>query len=120
MKLYKDQRNAQVFNLFVYLLLPYMFRAFFSLSSEAGVQFRLWFSSPEYGVSARALTPCTVCWIYFKMWRISFALTFTYYLYKSINTFCIINRDTRWCSWYRYCSTSCEVEGSISDWVIIT
>jgi hypothetical protein len=24
-----DQRNAQVFNLFIYLLLPYMFRAFF-------------------------------------------------------------------------------------------
>jgi hypothetical protein len=29
MKLYTDQRNAQVFNLFIYLLLPYMFRAFF-------------------------------------------------------------------------------------------
>jgi hypothetical protein len=29
MKLYNDQRNAQVFNLFVYLLLPYMFRAFY-------------------------------------------------------------------------------------------
>jgi hypothetical protein len=29
MKLYNDQRNAQVFNLFIYLLLPYMFRAFF-------------------------------------------------------------------------------------------
>jgi hypothetical protein len=29
MKLYIDQRNAQVFNLFIYLLLPYMFRAFF-------------------------------------------------------------------------------------------
>jgi hypothetical protein len=28
-KLYNDQRIAQVFNLFVYLLLPYMFRAFF-------------------------------------------------------------------------------------------
>jgi hypothetical protein len=27
--LYNDQRNAQVFNLFIYLLLPYMFRAFF-------------------------------------------------------------------------------------------
>jgi hypothetical protein len=26
---YNDQRNAQVFNLFIYLLLPYMFRAFF-------------------------------------------------------------------------------------------
>jgi hypothetical protein len=25
MKLYNDQRNAQVFNLFIYLLLPYMF-----------------------------------------------------------------------------------------------
>jgi hypothetical protein len=29
MKLYNGQRNAQVFNLFIYLLLPYMFRAFF-------------------------------------------------------------------------------------------
>jgi hypothetical protein len=30
-KLYNDQRNAQVFNLFIYeyLLLPYMFRSFF-------------------------------------------------------------------------------------------
>jgi hypothetical protein len=27
--LYNDQRNAQVFNLFIYLLLPDMFRAFF-------------------------------------------------------------------------------------------
>jgi hypothetical protein len=27
--LYNDQPNAQVFNLFIYLLLPYMFRAFF-------------------------------------------------------------------------------------------
>jgi hypothetical protein len=26
--LYNDQRNAQVFNLFTYLLLPYMFRDF--------------------------------------------------------------------------------------------
>jgi hypothetical protein len=29
MKLYNDQRNAQVFNLFTYLLLPYVFWAFF-------------------------------------------------------------------------------------------
>jgi hypothetical protein len=29
MKLYNDQRNAQVFNLCIYLLLPYKFRAFF-------------------------------------------------------------------------------------------
>jgi hypothetical protein len=29
MKLYNDQPNAQVFNLLIYLLLPYMFRAFF-------------------------------------------------------------------------------------------
>jgi ribosomal protein L37E len=29
MKMYNDQRNAQVFNLFIYLRLPYMFRAFF-------------------------------------------------------------------------------------------
>jgi hypothetical protein len=29
MKLFNDQRNTQVLNLFIYLLLPYMFRAFF-------------------------------------------------------------------------------------------
>jgi hypothetical protein len=29
MKFYNDQCNAQVFNLFIYLPLPYMFRAFF-------------------------------------------------------------------------------------------
>jgi hypothetical protein len=29
MKLYNDQRNAQVFNLLIYLLLPYMFRGFY-------------------------------------------------------------------------------------------
>jgi hypothetical protein len=29
LQLYSDQRNAQVFDLFVDLLLPYMFRAFF-------------------------------------------------------------------------------------------
>jgi hypothetical protein len=29
MELYNDQRNAQVFNLFIYLLLRYMFRAFY-------------------------------------------------------------------------------------------
>jgi hypothetical protein len=29
MKLYNDQCNAQAFNLFIYLLLPYMFQAFF-------------------------------------------------------------------------------------------
>jgi hypothetical protein len=43
MKIYNDQRNAHVFNLFIYLVLPYMFRAFFSPT--------------VYGVSARALTP---------------------------------------------------------------
>jgi hypothetical protein len=29
LQLYNDQHNAQVFNLFIYLLLPYMFQAFF-------------------------------------------------------------------------------------------
>jgi hypothetical protein len=29
MKMYNDQRNAQVFNLFIYLLMPFMVRAFF-------------------------------------------------------------------------------------------
>jgi hypothetical protein len=40
MILSNNQRNAQVFNLFICFLLPYMFRAFFSPSSEAGVQLR--------------------------------------------------------------------------------
>jgi hypothetical protein len=40
-KLYNDQRNAQVFNLFIYLLLP-CFGVSFSQSSEAGVQVRQW------------------------------------------------------------------------------
>jgi hypothetical protein len=53
--LYNDQRNAQVFNLCIYLLLPYMFQAFFSPSSEAGVQIQQWFKSAGYGVSAPAL-----------------------------------------------------------------
>jgi hypothetical protein len=67
MKLYDDQRNAQVLNLFIYLLLPYKFRAFFSPSSEAGVQLRQWFQSLGYGVSAalipypRDLNHCRSC-----------------------------------------------------------
>jgi hypothetical protein len=55
MKLYNDQRNAQVLNVFIDLLLPYVFWAFFSPSLEAGVQFQQLFKSPGYGVSARAL-----------------------------------------------------------------
>jgi hypothetical protein len=57
MKLYNDQRNAQVLNFFVHLLQPYMFQSIFYPSSEEGVQCRQWFKSPGYGVSARALTP---------------------------------------------------------------
>jgi hypothetical protein len=70
MKLYNDQRNAQVFNLFylsIYSCLT-CFGLSFSPSSEAGVQIRQWFKSPGYGVSARALkpypeerTPCRSC-----------------------------------------------------------
>src|SRR5215475_2241803 len=60
MKLYNDQRNAQVFNLFIYLLLPYMFRLSIIPFSEAGVQLRQWFKSPGYGVSARdSCTPAS-------------------------------------------------------------
>jgi hypothetical protein len=54
MKLYNDQRNAQVFNLSIYFCLT-CFGLSFSPSSEAGVQFRQWFKSPGYGVSALAL-----------------------------------------------------------------
>jgi uncharacterized membrane protein len=38
MKFYNDQRNGHVFNLFIYLLLPYMFRLSLSPSSKAGIQ----------------------------------------------------------------------------------
>jgi hypothetical protein len=31
LKLYNEQRNVQVINVFIYLLLPYMFRVFFTL-----------------------------------------------------------------------------------------
>jgi hypothetical protein len=47
MKLNNDQRNKQGFNLFIYLFLPYMLRAFCSPPSEAGVQLRQWFKSPS-------------------------------------------------------------------------
>jgi hypothetical protein len=70
MKLYNDQPNAQVFNLF-YLSIFFCLTCFgrsFSPSSEAGVQRRQWFKSAEYGVRARALTPypgvlnhCRIC-----------------------------------------------------------
>jgi hypothetical protein len=52
MKLYNDQRDAQVFNLFIYLLLPYVSGLTFSPSSEAGVQIRQWVKSSGYDVSA--------------------------------------------------------------------
>jgi hypothetical protein len=57
MKLYNDHCNAQVFNLIIYLLLSYMFRAFFYPSSETGVQLLQWFKSLGYGVSVRVRTP---------------------------------------------------------------
>jgi hypothetical protein len=41
-ELFNDQRNTQFSNLFIYLLMPYMLRASFNPSSEAGVQFRQW------------------------------------------------------------------------------
>jgi hypothetical protein len=57
MKLYNDKRNAQVFNLFIYFFCLACFGLSFSPSSEASVQLRQWFTSPGYGLSARALTP---------------------------------------------------------------
>jgi hypothetical protein len=57
MKLYNDQRNAKVL---IYLSIYFRLTCLelsFSPSSEEGVQFRQWFKSPGYGVSARALTP---------------------------------------------------------------
>jgi hypothetical protein len=55
--LYNELRNAQVSNLFINLLLRYMFALSFSPSSEAGVQIRQWFKSRGDGVRAQALTP---------------------------------------------------------------
>jgi hypothetical protein len=51
----EEEPNAQVFNLFFYLFRLTCFGLSFSPSSEAGVQFRQWFKSPGYGVSAPAL-----------------------------------------------------------------
>jgi hypothetical protein len=56
MILCNDQRNAQVFNLYIYFCLT-RFGLSISPSSEVGVQLRQWFKFPGYGVSARALTP---------------------------------------------------------------
>jgi hypothetical protein len=64
MKLYNDQRNAQVFNLFIYLHLPYMFRAFFqpifrgTCTSSAVVEVS-WalFQSPGADIVHRRLEP---------------------------------------------------------------
>jgi hypothetical protein len=78
MKLYYDKRNAQVFNLFIYLLLPYMFRVLFEpifrgrYTTSAVVQVS-W-----VGFSARALAPYpedfepppklyTCCWRWAKI-----------------------------------------------------
>jgi hypothetical protein len=56
-KLYNDQRNAQVFNyLSIYFCLTCLGLSF-SPTSEAGVQIWQWFKFPGYGVSAWALTP---------------------------------------------------------------
>jgi hypothetical protein len=57
MKLYNDQSNAKVLNLFIYLLLPYMFRDFFKPIFRAGDQRRPGFKSAGYGDRARVLTP---------------------------------------------------------------
>jgi hypothetical protein len=54
MKLYNEQRNAKVFNLF-YLSIYFYLTCFglpFSPSSEAGVQLQQWFKHAGYGVSA--------------------------------------------------------------------
>jgi hypothetical protein len=54
MKLYNDQRNAQVFNLSIYFCRT-CFGFSFSPSSEVGVQIRQWFKSSGYGVSVPLL-----------------------------------------------------------------
>jgi hypothetical protein len=45
MILYKDQRNAQVFNLLIHLFLPYMFRAFFEPFFRGRCTTSVWFKS---------------------------------------------------------------------------
>jgi hypothetical protein len=58
MKLYNDQLNAQVCNLF-YLYIHFCLTCFglsFISSLEAGVQLRQWFKPPGYGVSAQPET----------------------------------------------------------------
>jgi hypothetical protein len=62
MKLYNDQRNAQVLiNLSIYFCLT-CFGLSFSPSSEAGVQFQQWFKSPGYGVTM--VKPCEFHWYF--------------------------------------------------------
>jgi hypothetical protein len=56
-ELYNDQGNAQVFNLFIHLLLPNMFQAFFKPIFRGRCTNQQWFKSLGYGVSARVLTP---------------------------------------------------------------
>jgi hypothetical protein len=46
MKLYNDQRNAQVFNLSIYVCFTGLGLSF-SPSSEAGVQIRQWFKGAD-------------------------------------------------------------------------
>jgi hypothetical protein len=46
MKLCNDQRNAQFFNSFIYLLLTYMFRAFFQPIFRGRFTTSAWFKSP--------------------------------------------------------------------------
>jgi hypothetical protein len=57
MKLYDDQRNAQVFNLLSIYFCLTCFGLSFSPSPEAGVQLRQWFKSSGHDVSARTLSP---------------------------------------------------------------
>jgi hypothetical protein len=71
LKLYNDQRNAQVFNLYIYIYIYFCltcFGLYFSPSSEVGVQIRQWLKSAGYGISVQALTPypadfnnCRIC-----------------------------------------------------------
>jgi hypothetical protein len=52
--------NNVMHKFFIYLSIYFCLTCFglsFSPSSEPGVQFRQWFSSPGYGASALALTP---------------------------------------------------------------
>jgi hypothetical protein len=76
LKLYNDQCNAQVFNWFIYLLLSYMFRAFFqpifrgrcTVSTVVQI-FWVWCQRPRWHHSPEAWTTADIIHLPLKMGR---------------------------------------------------